>query len=276
MKELVIRTVAGGVYLAIMVTCLLTCKYAFLALMLFVLAVMMAEFNRMNVGRLFPVSQVLSVAAGLSIFALTFCHLAFGIQGRLILVSVIPVLAVSVSLLFIKDRSEISKALGLLAGIVYLAIPVASFNFLMFSNGEYSGVVMLCLFIIVWMSDVGAYCFGCTLGQKYGPRLCPTISPKKSWVGAVGGALVAVGTGAILGRFGYLPYGICHSMAIALIIDVTGIFGDLVESVWKRNAGIKDSGKIIPGHGGMLDRFDSAVIAIPAALAYMVIFGLIQ
>jgi len=275
MKELVTRTVAGIAYLIVMVGCLLSCQYAYLALMLFVLVMMMIEFNRMNMGKLYPVAQVLSVISGVTIFTLVFCHVAFGMPGRFMLLSLIPVMATSVSLLFLKDRSELTKALSLLAGIVYLAIPVASYNFLMFNNGEYSGVVMLCLFIIVWMSDVGAYCFGCGLGQKYGPRLCPTISPKKSWVGAVGGAAVAIATGALLSWLGYLPYGIWHSMGLALVIDVTGIFGDLIESIWKRNAGIKDSGKIIPGHGGMLDRFDSAVIAIPAAIAYLVIFGLL-
>ena len=275
MKELITRSLAGLAYLALMVGCLLFCKYSFLLLMLLVVTMMVIEFNRMNMGNLFPAAQVLSILASVTVFTLVFCHLAFGMSGRFILLSIVPVIGISVSLLFEKDRSHLPDALSALASFAYLAVPMALFNFLVFKDGEYDGILLLCLFILVWMSDVGAYCFGCALGQKYGPTLCPSISQKKSWVGAIGGAAVAIGTGALMGWLGWLPFGIWHCVGLALVIDVTGIFGDMIESIWKRHAGIKDSGKIIPGHGGMLDRFDSAVAAIPAALCYLVIFGLL-
>lgn len=243
--------------------------------MLFIVTMMMHEFHKMNMGSEYPVSQVLSVLTGLTIFILMFCHLAYGIEARYIALDFIPLFALMVSLLAIKDRTNFSKVSNLFTSILYIAIPMSLFNFVAFSNYMFDGRILLWFFVIVWMSDVGAYCFGLGLGQKYGPRLCPTISPKKSWIGAIGGFAVAVGTGALLSALGCLPYGIWHSMAIAAVIDVTGVFGDLIESVWKRHNGIKDSGNCIPGHGGMMDRFDSAMIAIPSAVVYLIIFGLL-
>ena len=135
---------------------------------------------------------------------------------------------------------------------------------------------MVAFFCIIWASDVGAYCFGMLLGQKIWPaKLCPTISPKKSWAGYIGGLLMAVLAGAILKWTGLVSFPMLHCLIMAALMHVMGVFGDLFESMWKRAAGIKDSGNIIPGHGGLMDRFDSALFAIPTGYIYLLVFNLV-
>ena len=122
---------------------------------------------------------------------------------------------------------------------------------------------------------VGAYLFGRAFGQKNGHKLFPSVSPKKSWEGYIGSLFVSAVVAFYLAKFDVLPFKMIHSVILALIINVFGTLGDLVESQLKRNFDVKDSGKIMPGHGGLLDRFDGALIAFPMAIAYIYIFGLI-
>ena len=156
-------------------------------------------------------------------------------------------------------------------GILYIAVPLSLFNILGVDNRP----VLLGLFIILWSSDVGAYVFGMLFGQKGKHKLFPSVSPKKSWEGFIGGLLVASATGHILWSVDMLPCGLVHTLIISLLIAVFGVFGDLVESMLKRSVGVKDSGHIMPGHGGLLDRFDAALFALPVALFYIKIFSLL-
>jgi phosphatidate cytidylyltransferase len=129
--------------------------------------------------------------------------------------------------------------------------------------------------VIIWGSDVGAYLFGITLGQKYGKKLFPSISPKKSWIGFWGGLFMAVALAVGLHYLGLLPFELRHCIVMSLLLNVTGVYGDLIESQWKRHYEVKDSGNIIPGHGGLLDRFDSALIAIPIGIIYLVLWNVL-
>jgi phosphatidate cytidylyltransferase len=106
------------------------------------------------------------------------------------------------------------------------------------------------------------------LGKKIPYRLFPSISPNKSWIGSIGGTLLAVGVGAIISRF-EPSLTLLQWMGFGLVVAIFGTWGDLVESQIKRQLGIKDSGNVLPGHGGMLDRFDSSLLAIPASLIYL-------
>ena len=143
-------------------------------------------------------------------------------------------------------------------------------NFAVFdSRGNYDGMLLLCFFAIIWGSDVGAYVFGCTLGQKYGKKLFPEISPKKSWIGFWGGFAVAILVAVGLHYAGLLGLSLVKSIAIGVVINISGVYGDLIESQWKRHYSVKDSGSSIPGHGGYLDRFDSALTALPMGIIFM-------
>jgi phosphatidate cytidylyltransferase len=152
-------------------------------------------------------------------------------------------------------------------GIVYVTLPLSLMMYIpLFLGGNtWQPWYFLFYLFIVWANDVFAYLVGITMGKH---RLCERISPKKSWEGSVGGALVSIGAACIVAYFDHsltLP----QWLGFALVVVVFGTWGDLVESLLKRQLGIKDSGNILPGHGGMLDRFDSSLLAIPAAVVYL-------
>ena len=145
-----------------------------------------------------------------------------------------------------------------------------------FIHGGFSGILLLCFFIMIWSSDVGAFCIGSLLGQKAGSRkLAPKISPHKSWAGFWGGLAFTIATSLILHYTGLLSIPLVHCIVLAVIVHCAGVCGDLLESKLKRKCGVKDSGNLIPGHGGLLDRFDSSMVAIPAGTLYLIIFNLL-
>ncbi len=153
-------------------------------------------------------------------------------------------------------------------GIFYISLPLMLLNHIVYLTGEYSGKILLFIFILIWASDTGAYLLGVTFGKH---RLFERISPKKSWEGFFGGLIVSQLAAFFIAKYsGTLVF--IHWGVIAAIIAVFGTLGDLVESMIKRSIGIKDSGRLLPGHGGVLDRFDSLVFTIPLIFTYLYIF----
>ena len=276
MNNFVKRTLSGIGFAVIMLAALLTNKFVFGSVMLLSLVVMMKEFLRMTCGREYRVSQALSIFAGATLFTLTFLYKGCNFPVRYLILALIPVFVVMINSLYVKDKKSFHKFANLYTSILYIAIPWSLFNFAAFNdNAQFDGRLLLSFFAIVWGSDVGAYAFGITLGQKYGKKLFPSISPKKSWIGFWGGLLTAVLVAVGLEHFGLLNFPLVHCMVLAVLINVAGVYGDLIESQWKRYFDIKDSGNVMPGHGGLLDRFDSALIAIPTGIIYLFICNLL-
>ena len=184
----------------------------------------------------------------------------------------VVVIYLLVSELYRKRQAPLLNMAFTLMGQMYVAVPFALLNALVFhpnveysSGMEFSGWLPLCIFILLWANDSGAYCFGSLYGKN---KLFPSVSPGKSWEGSVGGGFLAVGVSLILAHFDPSMNRI-EWMGFALTVVVFGTWGDLIESLLKRQIGIKDSGHILPGHGGMLDRFDSCLLAVPAICAYL-------
>lgn len=276
MNNFLKRTLSGLAFGAVMLAALLTDRFVFGAVMLFALIVMMSEFLKMTCGNDYRFSQVLSILAGAVLFALTYLYKGFCLPGRFVALAFIPVFILMVNSLYVKDKTCFSKFASIYAALVYIAVPWSLINFAAFNAaGEFNGIMLLCFFCIIWGSDVGAYIFGMALGQKYGKKLFPSISPKKSWIGFWGGLLTAVIVAVALHYAGVFTFGLVHCIAIAILLNVTGVYGDLIESQWKRHYEVKDSGTIIPGHGGLLDRFDSALMAIPVGIIYLVVMNVL-
>ncbi len=275
MNNTLVRTLSGAVYGALIFCCLLINGYLFAALIIFMMCTMMVEFYRMTMGESYKFSRALAIAAGVVLFLLLYFARAFGMPHKYVAITIIPVLIVMTNSLLVKDKSEFLKFAYIYTGLLYIAVPMALSNLLAFRDGTFSGKLILCFFIIIWCSDIGAFFIGSTLGQKYGRKIAPEISPKKSWVGFWGGYVFALLAALVLHWVGLLEIPVIHCLILATLMHVAGVAGDLFESMWKRCCNVKDSGSIIPGHGGMLDRLDSTLMAMPLGAIYLALFNLI-
>ena len=274
MKSFITRTISAIFFAAIMLGGLLWSPLAFCGVFGFIIVVMMYEYLNITIGKKLCFGQWLSILSGLFLFVGVFSVRYFGLDPAILFALALPLSLIFISLLW--QKGDYSSYPYLLGAIVYIALPFTLLDLLAFDYaGRFNGVIVLALFIILWASDVGAYLFGMTFGQKNGHKLFPSISPKKSWEGYIGSFFVSAVVGFYLAKFDLLPFKYGHAVILAIVINVFATLGDLVESQLKRNFDVKDSGKIMPGHGGLLDRFDGALIAFPIAIAYIYIFGLI-
>ena len=173
--------------------------------------------------------------------------------------------------LYLKKKNPTGNWAYSMLSQLYVALPFALLNVLAFQNSPetgsvtYNPILPLSIFVFIWLSDTGAYCVGSLIGKH---RLFERISPKKSWEGSIGGGAFSIASSLAFAHF--FPFMSWWQWAgLATVVVIFGTWGDLTESLMKRQLGIKDSGNILPGHGGMLDRFDSALMAIPAAVVYL-------
>lgn len=272
MNNFVKRTLSGIGFGAVMLAAFLTNEYVYGVVMLLSLILMMKEFLDMTCGENYKYSQLLSILSGATLFVLTYLYRGFGFPGKMVILSFVPVFILMINSLYVKDKSKFDKFSNLYTSIIYIAIPWTVLNFAVFNaDGVFDGKLLLSFFCIIWGTDVGAYIFGITWGQKYGKKLFPSISPKKSWIGFWGGLFTAVAVAVGLHYMGLLKFDLIHCIFMGALLCVAGVYGDLIESQWKRHYEVKDSGNLIPGHGGLLDRFDSALIAIPIGVIYLVV-----
>lgn len=276
MNNLVKRTLTGLVFLVVMVFGTIWDRTVFGALFLIILYSALREFYTITLGQRYHIQQKLGLLTAVTAFILVAAVQFFGWESRLILLALFPLLLIPVSCIFFPEREGFSDVALIYAGLGYIAVPVCLSPMFVMDGPVFDGWRLLTLFVIIWTSDVGAYCIGSLLGQKSGARkLAPEISPKKSWCGFWGGLSFSIAAALVMWRLGWLPYSLLHSAALGVVICLGGVCGDLFESQWKRSCGVKDSGDSIPGHGGMLDRFDSSLIGIPLGIIYLAAFGLL-
>jgi len=175
-----------------------------------------------------------------------------------------------ISSVLCHDKVHIDDIAYIFTGLVYIAAPLSLSNVIAFRDGDFSGRWLLIFFILIWCSDVGAFCIGSLASRHHEcKKMAPEISPKKTWAGFWGGLIFCILAAIVLNCTSLMDIPLLHCVALAAIVHCGGVFGDLFESLWKRHFGVKDSGRIIPGHGGMLDRFDSTFIAMPLGAIYL-------
>ena len=276
MKNFIIRTITGVIFVAAVVVSFLRPE-AMVTLFAAVTGLTVWEFTGLvNEREHVTVNRFICTVAGVYFFfAMTyFCSDLYG--GAAKSVVFIPYLVTIVYLLiaelYMKQADPIHDWAYTMLSQIYIALPLSLLNVLAFT-ADSSGVVAfntllpLSVFIFLWVNDSGAYCVGSLLGRH---KLFPRISPGKSWEGSIGGAVfVLVAAWAISHFLDGVMLTLPEWLGLGLVVVVFGTWGDLVESLFKRTLGIKDSGSILPGHGGMLDRFDSSLLAIPAAVIYL-------
>lgn len=281
-KNLITRSITGVLFVAIIVTCFLRPQAM---IFLFALATGMTiwEFSGLvNEIEGVQINRFISTVAGVYFFlAVAGYCLGFTPGSNLSpLMLFIPYLLTIVYLfiseLFTQAPNPVNNWAYTMLSQVYIALPFSMINVLAFApsvSGEigYNYLLPLSVFIFLWVNDTGAYCAGSLFGKH---KLFPRVSPGKSWEGCVGGAVFVVIAAVVIGLLEAdeatgSALSVLVWVGLGLIVVVFGTLGDLVESLFKRTLGIKDSGNVLPGHGGMLDRFDSSLMAIPASVVYL-------
>ena len=266
------------VYAAVMLFCILKGGPWFVGL--FGLCTILSTVEYIGLANRYKQSDASRLWAAIAAF--TFYAAIVGLSvmpssAILFLPFVFTLIVILVRELYYRKPSPISNWVQTLFPVIYLALPFGLTSLLAYDvqgpGTGYSPVIPLTLFVFIWCNDVGAYCTGCTIGKH---KLFERISPKKTWEGSIGGAVFTMIAAFLLHHFlpdwySYMPLWVWIGMA--LVVVLFGTWGDLIESLMKREMGIKDSGKILPGHGGMLDRFDSALLAIPATVVYFSLIG---
>ncbi len=279
MKNLLLRTVTGVLFVAAIVGSFLRPETMVLLFAL-VTALTIWEFGGLvNLREGVTINRFITSVAGVYLFlAMTyFCSDVYGGMAKSVVF--IPYLITLVYLLvaelYLKQPDPIADWAYTMLSQMYIALPFSLLNALAFTATPtgmvvYNPLLPLAVFVFLWMNDTGAYCVGSLIGRH---KLFPRVSPGKSWEGSIGGGLVVMGVAGLVATYvdnGTQPMlTIWQWLGLGLTVVVCGTWGDLVESLFKRTLGIKDSGNILPGHGGMLDRFDSSLLAIPAAVVYL-------
>lgn len=276
-KNLITRTITGILFVAIMVAGFLSAHY---------MVVLFATITGMTIWEYtglvsqiehVSINRFISTVAGVYFFvALAGQRLGF-VEGFSVFVPyILTIIYLFIAELYLKNENPIMNWAYTMLGQMYIALPISMINVLAFqrdANGQMTidMLLPLSIFIFLWTNDTGAYCSGSLFGKH---KLFPRISPAKSWEGSIGGGILVVIVAAFIGysttnESGVNMLTIPQWIGLGIVVAVFGTWGDLVESLFKRTLGVKDSGNILPGHGGMLDRFDSSLMAIPAAVVYL-------
>ena len=273
-SNLVTRTITGVLFVAIMV-CGFLRPEAIIFLFALITGMAIWEYCRLvnNIEGV-SVNRFISTVAGVYFFIAVAAWRSGIVTNFVIFVPyLLTVIYLFASELYLKNENPVHDWAYTMLSQMFIALPLSMINILAFdvqSDGfvHYDMMIPLMLFVFLWVNDSGAYCSGSLFGRH---KLFPRISPGKTWEGSIGGGIlvliVAVVVGYLLGDGHTLS--IPMWMGLGLVVVVFGTLGDLVESLFKRTLGIKDSGNILPGHGGILDRFDSSLMAIPAAVVYI-------
>ncbi|QUT77940.1 Cytidylyltransferase family protein [Bacteroides salyersiae] len=266
------RAITGILFVGVLVGCILYDPWTFSALFVVISALTIREFGHLiNQVEGVSINKNITMLAGVYLYmaVMAFCTNLSG--SKIFLPYLLLIMYLMISELYLKKENPVMNWAYSMLSQLYIALPFAMLNILSFHTSpmdtsvSYNPILPLSVFVFIWLSDTGAYCVGSLIGRH---RLFERISPKKSWEGSIGGGIVAIGSSFIFTH--YFPImNMAEWAGLALIVVIFGTWGDLTESLLKRQLHIKDSGAILPGHGGILDRFDSALMAIPAAVVYL-------
>ncbi len=269
MKELALRISTGLIFLVVVIGCIVWNPYS-LASLFFVVGVlgMLEYYGLAKTGGVHPQS-VLGITTGSVLYLTIEAVKLKALPLSAVALSIPFFIAIFVYELYRERPDPFTNIAHTIVGIIYVMAPLALLNVFSFQEiiNEYQPEVVLGFFVLLWLNDTGAYVFGRLFGKH---KLFPRISPKKTWEGTIGGA-ISTAIGAALLSVYYPQFSIITWIVFAVIIAVCASYGDLVESLYKRSMKVKDSSNILPGHGGILDRFDGVLLASPMVFTYLMI-----
>lgn len=278
------RAITGIIFVGVLIGCILGGPISFTLLFALITALTIHEFGVIISKQPdVEINKPICMLAGVFLF---FGFAYLGVmpgQTEILIPYLFLIIYLLVSELYLKKKNQLNNWAYAMMSQIYIALSFAMLNVLAYhsigNEGElsnyqvqYNPILPLSIFIFTWINDTGAYCTGMLFGKH---RLFERISPKKSWEGSIGGGVFSIIAAIVMAHyFPFMPISIWIGLALTVVIF--GTLGDLTESLLKRTIGIKDSGNILPGHGGMLDRFDSTLMAVPAAVVYLYIISFIE
>lgn len=268
MSSFVTRSITGIVVVITITASVLASRYSFILLLYVIHLFALIEFYKLIAkGQFYP-----HVKEGLFLSTVLFGGMAplltHQADVRILFINVISVAVICISELYKNPSGSFQNLALTFFGLFYITLPVIFFEciaFLPFEEEAYQSKIILGYFILLWTSDSGAYAVGSLLGKH---KLFERVSPKKTWEGSIGGGLLTLGVGYVISLWS-ITLTVYDWMVISLIIVVMGTYGDLFKSLLKRSANVKDSGNLLPGHGGFLDRFDSLIGSAPFVFGYL-------
>jgi len=256
------RVLSVLVAIPIVIMAIYWSPWTYFLFFLTVVILAMLEFYRLaNLGGVSP-QKHWGMVGGIFSYTLVFIHAMGYIPGHYLYMLCLVIALIFPIALYHKSITPFTDIAYTLLGIVYVSGPLTLLHIIAFTNGTYSQEIIMGILLILWAHDTGAYLVGSSIGKR---RLFQRISPNKSWEGTLGGAPLALVVSYRIANY-FRVLDLETWLGVGSIIVVAGTYGDLVESMFKRSLNIKDSGAIIPGHGGILDRFDSFLLASPFIL----------
>ena len=276
MRNFIVRTITGVLFVVAIVTCFLRAE-AMILLFALVTGLTIWEFTGLvNEREHITVNRMICTVAGVYFFFAMAGYNSGLTPATVFIPYLVSIIYLLIAELYLIQDDPIGDWAYTMMSQIYIALPFSLLNVLAFRSAgydiQYTYLIPLSVFVFLWINDTGAYLCGSLLGKH---KLFPRISPGKSWEGSIGGGILVMAVAVLVWylteqyNMNDLQLSAIEWAGLGLTVVVFGTWGDLIESLFKRTLGIKDSGNILPGHGGMLDRFDSSLIAIPAAVVYL-------
>lgn len=274
MKNLIIRALTGIIFVVVLVSAICIHPIFFLILFCIITGLTLWEFGGLvkhyeNAN----LQRAVNVLGGVYLFIATFVYTNGLTDGKIFLPYLLFIMLTMIAELYYKAPNPINNWAFTLFAQVYCAGSFSMLNFIGAEPGtpgvmSYTPLFIMAIFIFVWLDDTGAYLVGSLIGKR---KLFERISPKKSWEGFFGGLILSLASSQAFAWFAP-EISRMNWLGLAATVVLFGTWGDLIESLLKRTLGVKDSGNVLPGHGGMLDRFDSVMLAVPASYIYIDLF----
>lgn len=272
-KDILTRAGAGTIYILVILLGLLGGRFSFLVVFGAILGSGLFEFYRMvEKDTSHDISKIFNILMGVTIFVSVFLYLE-GIHTYLLPVFILAYFLILIaSAIFLSRQDALHGIIYSVFGQVYITMPLSLLMFISYSPdmavSKYNWAPVLALFVFLWVNDTAAYFIGSLIGKH---KLIEHISPKKSIEGFIAGIVFTILASLIFDRL-YPGFSTIFWMGLAVVIVLFGTLGDLFESLIKRTCNVKDAGTLIPGHGGILDRIDSLLVAVPAVYLYLILF----
>ncbi len=274
MKNLIIRALTGIIFVVVLISAIYIHPIFFLILFCIITGLTLWEFGGLvKHYENSNLQRTVNVLGGVYLFIATFVYANGLTDGKIFLPYLLFIMLTMIAELYYKAPNPINNWAFTLFANIYCAGSFSMLNFIGAEPGtpgvmSYTPLFIMAIFIFVWLDDTGAYLVGSLIGKH---KLFERISPKKSWEGFFGGLILSLASSQAFAWFAP-EINRMNWLGLAATVVLFGTWGDLIESLLKRTLGVKDSGNVLPGHGGMLDRFDSVMLAVPASYIYIELF----